>query len=115
MLFIAILLVLDVIFSSTRALPGHNHLEPLDSLLKALVMLTLAIVAYVRPVEYGAQLLERGFIGGGIAWLVVILGAPFAVLAIVEKPVPQLGMLSTVICAILANIVTRLMAPGAGR
>ena len=111
LLFIAALLVLDIIFSSTRALPGHNHLEPLDSALKALLMLSLALLAYVRPVAYGAQLLERGYILGGLTWLIVILGAPFAVLAVVDKPGPQLGLLLMVICAITAHICAKALAP----
>ena len=108
---IALLLVLDIAFSNTAALPGQTHLEPLDSMLKALVMLTLALVAYIRPVEYGAQLLERGAVARGLGWLIIILGSPFAVLALVTHPVPQLGLLTTVICAIIANIATHLLAP----
>lgn len=111
---VAILLVLDIAFSNTSALPGQNHLEPLDSMLKALVMLTLALVAYIRPVEYGAQLLERGLVVAGLGWLITILGSPFAVLALVDRPVPQLGLLTTVICAIIANIATYILVPRGG-
>ena len=114
LVFVAVLLLLDVLFSNTAALPGHNHMEPLDSALKALVMLTLAIVAYARPVEFGAQLLERGRILAGLGWLLIILGTPFVVLALVDEPAPQLGLLASVICALVANIATRFLDP-AGR
>ena len=109
LLFIAVLLLLDILFSSSTAAPGHVHMEPLDSLLKALVMLILAIIAYFRPVEFGAQLLERGAILAGMSWLVVILGTPLAVLALVDDPIPQLGLLASVICALIANIVTKFL------
>ncbi len=111
LIFVAVLLALDIAFSSTNAQPGHNHLEPLDTILKALIMLILAVIAYARPVEFGAQLIERGKPLTGICWLAAILSAPFMVLALAANPAPQLGLLATVICAIIANIITKILAP----
>ena len=105
------LLALDVLSSSAAALPGHNHLEPVDSGLKALTMIVIAAIAYARPVEYGAQLLERRRYLWGLCWLTLCLGAPFMLLGLLNKLTPQVGLVATLICAIVANIITKVIAP----
>ncbi len=111
LIFVAVLLALDIAFTAVDALPVYTNLQPLDTVLKVLIMLILAIASYARPVEYGAQLIERGRPVTGIVWLAAILSAPFLALALAANPAPQLGLLATVICAIIANIITKVLAP----
>lgn len=107
----AVILALDVLFSSPQALPGHNHSEPFDSLLKTLLTLLIAGTAYARPVEWGAQLLDQNRYALGLAWLILILGTPLLVIFLLPGVSPLIGLVTMLLCAIVANIVTKIVAP----
>lgn len=108
---VAIFLVIDILSSSATALPGHNHLEPIDTALKALTMLLIAAIAYARPVEFGAQLLDNGQGLAGLSWLALILGAPFLLLLLMPVVTAQIGLAATLVCAILAHLIVKIVAP----
>jgi|GEM_PF-7090339 len=111
LLIVAALLALDVASSRATAPPGHNHLEPMDSAVVTLTMLLIAAIAYARPVEYGAQMLDGQHLLAGLSWLITILGAPFLLLILMPVARPQLGLVAMLVSAILANIITQTIAP----